>query len=265
MEELSHPTYSPVVSHDFVLIAEYQEFLVFIIRPQQIYAAGKRRPERTIMSPIHINLNILAKLPVSLENLTLSILHGHGYSTTKYWAANRQLRGFGDGAGGALSSLERFRQLRLLRASAYLVLGDPLLSRDGEQLLRSWQGEVWQREGKYTSRYLGSQVAAFYKYLPSCIEVLILEDCEKPVGGFMKQFLEMRFADDTFAARHIRLRRVEIKLRYPRPTAKWSYGITEEEVLEEDWVAGDELRELGKRMCIVVVQSVKDNYRGFPD
>jgi len=242
MEELSHPTYSPVVSHDFVLIAEYQEFLVFIIRPQQIYAAGKRRPERTIMSPIHINLNILAKLPVSLENLTLSILHGHGYSTTKYWAANRQLRGVGDGAGG-----------------------DPLLSRDGEQLLRSWQGEVWQREGKYTSRYLGSQVAAFYKYLPSCIEVLILEDCEKAVGGFMKQFLEMRFADDTFAARHIRLRRVEIKLRYPRPTAKWSYGIAEEEVLEEDWVAGDELRELGKRMCIVVVQSVKDNYRGFPD
>jgi len=207
MEELSHPTYSPVVSHDFVLIAEYQEFLVFIIRPQQIYAAGKRRPERTIMSPIHINLNILAKLPVSLENLTLSILHGHGYSTTKYWAANRQLRGVGDGAGG-----------------------DPLLSRDGEQLLRSWQGEVWQREGKYTSRYLGSQVAAFYKYLPSCIEVLILEDCEKAVGGFMKQFLEMRFADDTFAARHIRLRRVEIKLRYPRPTAKWSYGIAEEEV-----------------------------------
>lgn len=242
MEELSHPTYSPVVSHDFVLIAEYQEFLVFIIRPQQIYAAGKRRPERTIMSPIHINLNILAKLPVSLENLTLSILHGHGYSTTKYWAANRQLRGVGDGAGG-----------------------DPLLSRDGEQLLRSWQGEVWHREGKYTSRYLGSQVAAFYKYLPSCIEVLILEDCEKAVGGFMKQFLEMRFADDTFAARHIRLRRVEIKLRYPRPTAKWSYGIAEEEVLEEDWVAGDELRELGKRMCIVVVQSVKDNYRGFPD
>lgn len=195
-----------------------------------------------------------------LENLTLSILHGHSHGATESWRANRQLGCFGVGAGGVLWSLERFKQLRVLRASAYLVLGDPVLFRGGEMRIRSWEGK-----GTWSCRYDESQVAAFFRRLPSCVEILVLEDCERAVGGLVKDFLEVRLREDAAGARRLRLRTIEIGYRYPKPSALWSIRMRDEDVVDdEDWGDENELKDFAERMGIVLVQRVEDNYRRFP-
>lgn len=231
-----------------VSMLNIKSFSYSILRPQRTHAPGRRRPSGTVISPGHI-INILTKVPVSLENLTLSILHGHGYGSTKALDADRRLGSFGASMGFVLDSLERFKQLKVLRAPAYLVLGDPWLFR-GEQRLAPWM-----RRENYSCRYDESQVATFYRYLPTCIEDLILEDCERVTGVFVKIFLEMLLGKDAIGARKLRLKTIEIRYKYRNSSVS----------LEENWAADDELGELGEMTGIVVVQRAEDNYRGFPD